>query len=259
MAKPDDPPSPGLPWWVTAASVLIIPVILTLITQFYSYQGQRDEALQKIQTATTEATTHIEELKSEAEQKSRELDIHMVEIALSLVKPDPNVDPTKIGAREWAIDVMERFSGVPFSPAARKSIIETSVPVDKAILGKSPVPSEPAARPPLVEPIGSDEFAILDDPDHVSKWTDRAGNTIDFTAPEVDSLIKAVTQNMRLLGGHIRFAATAAASTEEGFFKYLKIYGTPVKSGTCFNLLGQFATNGFLFGKITKADCPSSP
>lgn len=42
----------------------------------------------------------------------------MVEIALSLVKPDPNVDPTKIGAREWAIDVMERFSGIRFSRSA---------------------------------------------------------------------------------------------------------------------------------------------
>jgi hypothetical protein len=45
---------------VTAASVLIIPVIITLITQFYSYQAQRDEALQKIQTATTDATARIE-------------------------------------------------------------------------------------------------------------------------------------------------------------------------------------------------------
>jgi hypothetical protein len=60
MAKLGDPPSSGLPCWVTAASVLIIPVIITLITQFYSYQAQRDEALQKIQTATTDATARIE-------------------------------------------------------------------------------------------------------------------------------------------------------------------------------------------------------
>lgn len=60
MAKPGDPPPSGLPWWVTGTSVLIIPVIITLITQFYSYQAQRDEALQKIQTATTDATARIE-------------------------------------------------------------------------------------------------------------------------------------------------------------------------------------------------------
>jgi hypothetical protein len=254
MAKPGDPPSSGPPWWVTAASVLIIPVIITLITQFYSYQAQRDEALQKIQTATSDATTRIEALKSEAEQKSRELDIRMVEIALSLVKPDPNVDPTKIGAREWAIDVMERFSGIRFSPSARQSIIETAVPVEG--IPKGAPTAEPAPGVPFVEPLGRDEFVVLDDPTHVTKWTNRAGNTIEFIPPVVDTPIKAITQNMRLLGGHIRLASTGAASSEEGFFNYLKIYGTPVKSGTCFNLVGLFATTGYLFGKITDAECP---
>jgi hypothetical protein len=253
MAKPGDPPPSGLPWWVTGTSVLIIPVIITLIMQLYSYQAQRDEALQKIQTATTDATARIEALKSEAEQKSRELDIRMVEIALSLVKPDPNVDPTKIGAREWAIDVMERFSGIRFSPSARQSIIETAVPVEGIPKG---APTEPAPGVPFVEPLGRDEFVVLDDPTHVTKWTNRAGNTIEFIPPVVDTPIKAITQNMRLLGGHIRLASTGAASSEEGFFNYLKIYGTPVKSGTCFNLVGLFATTGYLFGKITDAECP---
>ncbi len=50
MPKAGESLSSGVPWWVTAASVLLIPVILTLITQFYTYQAQRDEALQKIQT-----------------------------------------------------------------------------------------------------------------------------------------------------------------------------------------------------------------
>lgn len=259
MSKPGDPPSSGLPWWVTAASVLIIPVVLAFITAFYTYQAQRDEALQKIQTATSDATARIEELKSEAEQKSRELDIRMVEIALSLVKPDPNVDPAKIGAREWAIDVMEKFSGIKFSPEARQSIIETSVPVDKGILKGATATTEPAPGVPFVEPFGRDEFVILDDPTHVSKWTNRAGDTVDFIPPVVDTLIKAVTQNMLLLGGHIRLANTGAASTQEGFFEYLKVYGTPVRSGACFNLVGLFATTGFLFGKVTNADCPQSP
>ena len=91
---------------------------------------------------------------------------------------------------------------------------------------------------------------------HVTKWTNRAGNTIEFIPPVIDTPIKAITQNMRLLGGHIRLASTGAASSEEGFFNYLKIYGTPVKSGTCFNLVGLFATTGYLFGKITDAECP---
>ena len=77
--------------------------------------------------------------------------------------------------------------------------------------------------------------------------------------PVVDTFIKAVTQNMRLLGGHIRLASTGAASSQEGFFSYLKIYGTPVKSGTCANLIGLFTTNGYLFGKIADAECPPAP
>ena len=257
MAKPGDPASSGPPWWVTAASVLIIPVIITLITQFYSYQAQRDEALQKIQTATSDATTRIEALKSQAEQKSRELDIRMVEIALSLVKPDPNVDPTKIGAREWAIDVMERFSGIRFSPSARQSIIETAVPVEG--IPKGAPTAEPAPGVPFVEPLGRDEFVVLDDPTHVTKWTNRAGNTIEFIPPVIDTPIKAITQNMRLLGGHIRLASTGAASSEEGFFNYLKIYGTPVKSGTCFNLVGLFATHRLPVRQDHRRRVPASP
>ena len=195
MPEADKDRSSGVPWWVTAASVLIIPVVLTLITQFYSYQAQRDEALQKIQKATSEATAHIEQLKSEAEQKSRELDIHMVEIALSLVKPDSNEDKTKIGAREWAVDVIKKFSGIRFSAAVRKSIIETSVPVDKVILKGAQATAQPAAGLPIVEPFGRDEFVILDGPEHATKWTDRLGNTIDFTSTEIDTLIKSVTPN----------------------------------------------------------------
>jgi hypothetical protein len=236
MAKP----SSGPPWWVTAIAVIAVPILVALIT-----------------TVVTQYYT--------ATEKSREQDIHMVEIGVSLIAPDPSNDPKRGGARSWALDVMEKYSGVRFSTEARDLIIGNSVQVDKQILpGTSSQPQAPIVPEtppglPFVEPLGLDEFAILDDPGHVSKWTNRAGNTIDFTAPVTDTFIKSVTQNMRLLGGHIRLATTGAASTEEGFFKYLKVYGTPVDSGTCFNLLGQFAMTGFLFGKITKADCPTSP
>ena len=179
----------------------------------------------------------------------------MVEIALSLVKPDPNVDPTKIGAREWAIDVMERFSGIRFSRSA----------ANRSSRLRSPSQPFPKAPPPLSRrracPLSSPSAAMTS-----SFWMTqvttpsgptRTGNTIDFIPPVFDTLIKSVTQNMKLWGGPLRLAATAAASTEEGFSKYLKIYGTPVDPGTCFNLVGQFATNGFLFGKVT--NCPPSP
>jgi hypothetical protein len=255
MAKPATPPPHGVPWWVTAASVLVIPVVLAFITAFFTYKAQQEQALKEIQTAAAQATAKIQELKAEAEQKSRELDIHMVEIALSLVKPDPNEDKTKIGAREWAIDVMERFSGIKFSPAARKSIIETAVPVEGLVKGATGT----APGLPFLEPFGRDEFVMLDDPRHNSKWTNQAGNAIEFIPPVFDTFIQSAAPNMLVLGGHIRLATTASASTEEEFLRYLKIYATPVASGTCFNLVGLFATTGYLFGKITKAECKTSP
>ena len=256
MAKPGDPASSGPPWWVTAASVLIIPVIITLITQFYSYQAQRDEALQKIQTATSDATARIEALKSEAEQKSRELDIRMVEIALSLVKPDPNVDPTKIGAREWAIDVMERFSGIRFSPSARKSIIETAVPVEGIPKGAPPPLSQRRACP-----LSSPSAAMS-----LSSWTTRLTSPNGPTGPATPSTSSRRWSTRFNQVGHAEYAALGRPYPPRQHRRGLdakkvssitcKIYGTPVKSGTCFNLVGLFATTGYLFGKITDAECP---
>jgi hypothetical protein len=225
---------------VTALGIVAVPILVALIT-----------------TVVTQYYT--------ATEKSREQDIHMVEIGVSLIAPDPSNDPKRGGARSWALDVMEKYSGVKFAKEARDLIIGNPVQVDKQILpgtaAQLPAPAVPEVQPgvPFVEPLGLDEFVILDDPPHISKWTNKTGSTIDFAAPVTDTLIKSVTQNMRLLGGHIRLATSGAASTQEGFFAYLKIYGTPVESGTCFNLLGQFAMTGYLFGKVTNAECPSTP
>ena len=65
-------------------------------------------------------------------------------------------------------------------------------------------------------------------------------------------MIKSVTPNLRLWGGHIRLATTASASTDEDFLKYLRAYGVRIEPDTCFNLLGH----GFVFGKASDAGCP---
>lgn len=260
MAETNEAKSTTLPWWVTAASILIVPVVLTFITQYTTYRAQKDEALQKIETAGKDAATKIETLKSEAEQKSRELDIRMVEIALSLLKPDPNADPDKIGAREWAINVMEKYSGVKFSEAARKSIIATSVPVDKGILQGTPASSAPSGPPlpPVIERIGGlDNVAILDEPAHVAQWTKPDGTPIDFSQPISDILIKSVGANTTLIGGQVHGAYMGASSTGVDFFKYLKAVGSKVSPGTCFRLIATYKDRfgGILFGKVEDAGC----
>ncbi|HXG77965.1 MAG TPA: hypothetical protein VNJ31_01320 [Methyloceanibacter sp.] len=236
-----------------------MPVILTLITQYMAYRSQREEALQKIQSAATDAEAKIAELKSQAEQRSRELDIRMVEIALSLLKPDPNVEPSKIGAREWAVDVMEKYSGVRFSPAARRSIIETSVPVDKGILqGAAGTPAVAPPLPPLLERIGGNDYvAILDDPEHSAKWTTANGAAIDFARPISDTVIKAAGGNFTLIGGQIFGAYAGAASMGYDFYKWLKGVGRPAAPGTCFRLIAPYKDRfgGLLFGKIEDAAC----
>lgn len=228
---------PGVPWWVTAASLIAVPITVALIT--------------------TVVTQHYT-----ATEKSRDQDIRMIEIGLSLVKPDPNVDPKQIGAREWAIDVMERFSGVKFSDAARKSIVETSVPIDKTILqGPGPVVQPPIVSelPPLLERIGGNDYvAILDDPDHGPKWTTADGAELSFEEPMRDTIIRAAGANTTLIGGQIFAAYSGSASMGLAFAKWLKGVGKSVAPGTCFHLIGTYKDRfgGVLFGKIEDTDCP---
>ena len=53
--------------------------------------------------------------------KNEELRVHLVEIAIGILRADPkdNVTP----ARAWAIDVIEKNSGVPFLEEDRKALM----------------------------------------------------------------------------------------------------------------------------------------
>jgi hypothetical protein len=54
--------------------------------------------------------------------RNRELDIELVKLGVNILRADPKETQTQ-GAREWAIDVIQKFSGVPFSPDARKELL----------------------------------------------------------------------------------------------------------------------------------------
>jgi hypothetical protein len=53
--------------------------------------------------------------------KDQELKVHLVEIAVSILRADPKEDVG--GARGWALDIMERNSGVPFSADDRAALL----------------------------------------------------------------------------------------------------------------------------------------
>jgi hypothetical protein len=53
--------------------------------------------------------------------KDQELKVHLVEIAVSILRADPKEDVTP--ARGWALDVIEKNSGVPFSAQDRESLL----------------------------------------------------------------------------------------------------------------------------------------
>jgi hypothetical protein len=53
--------------------------------------------------------------------KDQELKVHLVEIAISILRADPKEDVTP--ARGWALDVIEKNSGVPFSQEDRNALL----------------------------------------------------------------------------------------------------------------------------------------
>jgi|SRR4030088_599791 hypothetical protein len=55
--------------------------------------------------------------------RNRELDIKIVEMGISILRADPKETQTQ-GAREWAIQVIERFSGETFSKEAKSELLK---------------------------------------------------------------------------------------------------------------------------------------
>ena len=57
--------------------------------------------------------------------KDEELRVHLVEIAIGILRADPKEDVTP--ARGWAIDVIEKNSGVPFTAEDRLALLHKPV------------------------------------------------------------------------------------------------------------------------------------
>jgi hypothetical protein len=222
----------GIPWWVSAAGIIVVPIVVALITSVVAQYFT-------------------------ASQKARDQDIRMVEIALSLVTPDPQGGGAK-GAREFAVDLLEKYSGVPISKDERESMVSTAV-----------VQTPPASAPPAPQRLlGSDQVVLLDEPSHSVQWSGTDGATIDFSKPVAATLIKSKTASVKILGGYLfladRYVRSTSDTSDQSQFnatllKYLKstALGT-IPSGTCLNLIFVYdeQIDGIRVGKAEETNCP---
>ena len=81
--------------------------------------------------------------------RNREMDIKMVEIAVGILGSDDKKEPGLAPARAWAADVIDRYSQIPLSPEARKSLIEFGVhnTYDYSWYSYTPPPPPPSSVP----------------------------------------------------------------------------------------------------------------
>lgn len=61
--------------------------------------------------------------------KNRDLDIKMIEIALGILREDPK-ESNITAAREWAVSLLDRYSGEPLSEAARSELLDRPLEID---------------------------------------------------------------------------------------------------------------------------------
>jgi hypothetical protein len=61
--------------------------------------------------------------------KDEELKVHLVEIAIGILRADPKEDVA--GARSWALDIIELNSGVKFNEEDRKALLHKPL-IDKS-------------------------------------------------------------------------------------------------------------------------------
>jgi protein-disulfide isomerase-like protein with CxxC motif len=74
--------------------------------------------------------------------RNRELDIELVKIGVSILRADPKETQTQ-GAREWAIKIVENYSGQPFSKEAKDQLLTNRLSFTSA----GPEISVPSASP----------------------------------------------------------------------------------------------------------------
>jgi hypothetical protein len=60
--------------------------------------------------------------------KEKDVRLSMVKVAIEILKEDPTAKPETPSLRDWAIDVVDQYSGVPLSKSARNDLKKTPLP-----------------------------------------------------------------------------------------------------------------------------------
>lgn len=68
-----------------------------------------------------------------------ESDLKLVQVAIDILRTEPN-DNTII-LREWAIEIVDNFSGIPLSPGVKAELLKKQLPISNIILtfGDEPI------------------------------------------------------------------------------------------------------------------------
>jgi hypothetical protein len=82
---------------ITSVIVAVIACIGAIVSAFYSYSN-----------------------------RNRELNIELVKIGIGILRADPTETQT-VGAREWAIGLIETYSGEKFSERARRELLQNKL------------------------------------------------------------------------------------------------------------------------------------
>jgi hypothetical protein len=67
--------------------------------------------------------------------KDEELRVHLVDIAIGILRSNPKDEGIK-PIREWAMDIIDRNSGIQLSKDAREALLEHIVPTSKSKTGE---------------------------------------------------------------------------------------------------------------------------
>jgi hypothetical protein len=88
---------PVRPTEITSVIVAVIACIGAIVSAFYSYSN-----------------------------RNRELNIELVKIGIGILRADPKETQT-VGAREWAIGLIETYSGEKFSAKAKSELLQNKL------------------------------------------------------------------------------------------------------------------------------------
>ena len=110
-----------------------------------------------------------------AASKDEELRVHLVEIAIGILRADPKEDVAP--ARAWAIEVIEKNSGVKFEAPDRNALLHKPIATGGIVFDKNSWLDKNS----MVVPYDPNDFA-----DVMKKWQERMGQVqkrMDEVAP----------------------------------------------------------------------------